>query len=301
MIYTLTLNPSIDYIMKLDEFLDGATNRSYKDKKYPGGKGIMVSKLLKNLGEDPINLGFVGGFTGDYIVKSLENLGVKEDFTKIEGQSRINVKLKYDTETEINAGGPDIKDDEINDFFKKLQKINDNDTLIISGAIPKSLSKDFYKRVLDTKKMEFTVDIAGEELLDCLPYNPLLVKPNIDELEAIFHTKIDDRNILEYAKKLQTLGAQNVIISLGKDGSMFLSDELILKANTIEGKLINSVGAGDSMVAGFVYGIKKGLSKTDAYKLAIACGTATAFSEDIASKEYVYEILEKVKVKDYGN
>lgn len=149
--------------------------------------------------------------------------------------------------------------------------------------------------------MEFTVDIAGEELLDCLPYNPLLVKPNIDELEAIFHTKIDDRNILEYAKKLQTLGAQNVIISLGKDGSMFLSDELILKANTIEGKLINSVGAGDSMVAGFVYGIKKGLSKTDAYKLAIACGTATAFSEDIASKEYVYEILEKVKVKDYGN
>lgn len=301
MIYTLTLNPSIDYIMKLDEFIDGATNRSYEDKKYPGGKGIMVSKLLKNLGEDPINLGFVGGFTGDYIVKSLENLGVKEDFTKIEGQSRINVKLKYDTETEINAGGPDIKDDEINDFFKKLQKINDNDTLIISGSIPKSLSKDFYKRVLDTKKMEFTVDIAGEELLDYLPYNPLLVKPNIDELEAIFHTKIDDRNILEYAKKLQTLGAQNVIISLGKDGSIFISDELNLKANSIEGNLINSVGAGDSMVAGFVYGIKKGLSKTDAYKLAIACGTATAFSEDIASKEYVYEILEKVEVKDYGN
>lgn len=158
-------------------------------------------------------------------MKSLENLGVKEDFTKIEGQFRINVKLKYDTETEINAGGPDIKDDEINDFFKKLQKINDNDTLIISGSIPKSLSKDFYKRVLDAKKMEFTVDIAGEELLDYLPYNPLLVKPNIDELEAIFHTKIDDRNILEYAKKLQTLGAQNVIISLGKDGSIFISDE----------------------------------------------------------------------------
>lgn len=166
-------------------------------------------------------------------MKSLENLGVKEDFTKIEGQFRINVKLKYDTETEINAGGPDIKDDEINDFFKKLQKFNDNDTLIISGSIPKSLSKDFYKRVLDTKKMEFTVDIAGEELLDYLPYNPLLVKPNIDELESIFHTKIDDRNILKYAKKLQTLGAQNVIISLGKDGSIFISDELNLKAYPI--------------------------------------------------------------------
>lgn len=301
MIYTLTLNPSIDYIMKLDQFMDGATNRSYEEKKYPGGKGIMVSKLLKNLGEDPINLGFVGGFTGDYIAKSLENLGVKEDFTKIEGQSRINIKLKYDTETEINAGGPDIKEEEINDFFKKLQKINDNDTLIISGSIPKSLSKDFYKRVLDAKKMEFTVDIAGEELLDYLSYNPLLVKPNIDELEAIFHTKIDDRNILEYAKKLQTMGAQNVIISLGKDGSIFISDELTLKANPIEGNFINSVGAGDSMVAGFVYGIKNGLSKKDAYKLAVACGTATAFSEDIASKEYVYEILEKVEVKDYGN
>ncbi|WP_262122364.1 1-phosphofructokinase [Anaerococcus sp. Marseille-Q5996] len=301
MIYTLTLNPSIDYIMKLDEFKDGATNRSYEEKKYPGDKGIIVSKLLKNLGEDPINLGFVGGFTGDYIVKSLENIGVKEEFTKIEGQSRINVKLKYDTETEINAGGPDIKEDEMVDFFEKLQKLNDNDTLIISGSIPKSLSKDFYKRVLDTKKIEFTVDIAGEELLDYLSYNPLLVKPNIDELEAIFHTKIDDRNILKYAKKLQTLGAQNVIISLGKDGSIFISDELNLKANSIESNLINSVGAGDSMVAGFIYGIKNGLSKKDAYKLAVACGTATAFSEDIASKEYVYEILEKVEVKDYGN
>ena len=301
MIYTLTLNPSIDYIMKLDEYKDGATNRSFEDNKFPGGKGIMVAKLLKNLGEDPVNLGFVGGFTGDFIIQSLNDLNIKEEFTKIDGQSRINVKLKYDVETEINAGVPVINKNEVDNFLEKISKLNEDDTLIISGSIPKSLGKDFYKEVLDTKKLEFTIDIAGKELLNYLSYKPLLVKPNIDELEEIFQTNIDDANILEYAKKLQELGARNVIISLGKDGSIFVSDEITLKANPIEGKLINSVGAGDSMVAGFVYGIKNGLSKTEAYKLAVACGTATAFSEDIASKELIYEILEKVEVKDYGN
>ncbi|WP_394018022.1 1-phosphofructokinase [Anaerococcus cruorum] len=301
MIYSLTLNPSIDYIMKLDEFKDGATNRSYEDKKFPGGKGIMVAKLLKNLGEDPINLGFIGGFTGSYIVDSLDKLGIKEEFTKIDGDSRINVKLKYDEETEINAGGPDINEDEINRFLEKISGLNDKDTLILSGSIPKSLGLDFYKKILDKKNIEFTIDIGGKELLDYLSYKPLLVKPNIDELEAIFETKIDDRNILTYAKKLYELGAQNVIISLGKDGSIFLSDDISLKAKPIEGKLINSVGSGDSMVGGFIYGIKNGLSKEKAYKLAVSCGTATAFSEDIASKDYIYEILEKVEVNEYGN
>lgn len=301
MIYTLTLNPSIDYFMKLDEFKDGATNRSYEDKKFPGGKGIMVAKILKNLGEDPINLGFIGGFTGAFIIDSLNKLGIKEDFTKIDGDSRINVKLKYDKETEVNAGGPDIKEKEIDEFLENISKLNQNDTLIISGSIPKSLDRDFYKKVLDEKNIDFTIDIAGKELLEYLSYKPLLVKPNIDELEAIFESKIDDNNILTYAKKLQELGAQNVIVSLGKDGSIFVSDDISLRAKPIEGKLINSVGAGDSMVGGFVYGIKNGLSKKEAYKLAVACGTATAFSEDIASKDYIYEILKKVEVNKYGN
>ena len=301
MIYTLTLNPSIDYIMRLDDFKEGLTNRSFEDKKFPGGKGIMVSKLLKNLGENPINLGFLGGFTGEFIKNSLEDLGIREDFTKIKGDSRINVKLKCQDETEINAGGPDIDDEEIASFLEKISSLTNGDILVMSGSIPQSLSKDFYKRILDTKNIDFTIDIAGNELLNYLKYKPLLVKPNIDELEAIFDTKIDDTNFLAYAKKLKQLGAQNVIVSMGKEGSIFISDDFTLKAEPIDGKLINSVGAGDSMVAGFIYGIKKGLSKKESYKLAVASGTATAFSEDIASKEFIYDILKKVEVKEFGN
>ncbi|MDU1828965.1 1-phosphofructokinase [Anaerococcus sp.] len=301
MIYTLTLNPSIDYIMRLYEYKDGFTNRSYEEMKFPGGKGIMVSKLLKNLGEDPINLGFIGGFTGEYIKSSLKDLGIKENFTFIEDDSRINVKLKYLSETEINAGGPFISDEEVNEFLDNISTLNSNDTLIISGSIPKSLDDNFYKQILDCNNVDFTIDVAGKELLDYLSYNPILVKPNIDELEMIFGEKIDKSNLLHYAKRLNDLGAQSVIISMGKDGSIFISEDLILKAEPIEGRLINSVGAGDSMVGGFVYGLKNGLSKKEAYKLAVACGTATAFSEDIAKKELIYEILKRVEVNGYGN
>ncbi|MDU2566113.1 1-phosphofructokinase [Anaerococcus sp.] len=301
MIYTLTLNPSIDYIMRLYEYKDGFTNRSYEEMKFPGGKGIMVSKLLKNLGEDPINLGFIGGFTGEYIKSSLKDLGIKENFTFIEDDSRINVKLKYRSETEINAGGPFISDEEVNEFLDNISTLNSNDTLIISGSISKSLDDNFYKQILDCNNVDFTIDVAGKELLDYLSYNPILVKPNIDELEMIFGEKIDKSNLLHYAKRLNDLGAQSVIISMGKDGSIFISEDLILKAEPIEGRLINSVGAGDSMVGGFVYGLKNGLSKKEAYKLAVACGTATAFSEDIAKKELIYEILKRVEVNGYGN
>ncbi|MDU2353745.1 MAG: 1-phosphofructokinase [Anaerococcus sp.] len=301
MIYTLTLNPSIDYIMRLYEYKDGFTNRSYEEMKFPGGKGIMVSKLLKNLGEDPINLGFIGGFTGEYIKSSLKDLGIKENFTFIEDDSRINVKLKYRSETEINAGGPFISDEEVNEFLDNISTLNSNDTLIISGSIPKSLDDNFYKQILDCNNVDFTIDVAGKELLDYLSYNPILVKPNIDELEMIFGEKIDKSNLLHYAKRLNDLGAQSVIISMGKDGSIFISEDLILKAEPIEGRLINSVGAGDSMVGGFVYGLKNGVSKKEAYKLAVACGTATAFSEDIAKKELIYEILKRVEVNGYGN
>lgn len=301
MIYTLTLNPSIDYIMRLYEYKDGFTNRSYEEMKFPGGKGIMVSKLLKNLGEDPINLGFIGGFTGEYIKSSLKDLGIKENFTFIEDDSRINVKLKYRSETEINAGGPFISDEEVNEFLDNISTLNSNETLIISGSIPKSLDDNFYKQILDCNNVDFTIDVAGKELLDYLSYKPILVKPNIDELEMIFGEKIDKSNLLHYAKRLNDLGAQSVIISMGKDGSIFISEDLILKAEPIEGRLINSVGAGDSMVGGFVYGLKNGLSKKEAYKLAVACGTATAFSEDIAKKELIYEILKRVEVNGYGN
>lgn len=302
MIYTLTTNPSIDYIMRIDEFTHGATLRSKASEMYPGGKGIMVSKLLKNLGDNPVNIGFLGGFTGDFIKNELEKLGIKESFTEIKGDSRINVKLKYQDETEINAEGPHIDEDEVENFFASLKEVKEDDLLVISGSLPKSLDKDFYKEVIRRISCKFTIDIANKEVLDYLKYKPVLVKPNKEELGRIFETKIEtDEEIISYAKKLIELGAENVIVSLGGEGSIFVDKDRVLKASPIEGKLVNSVGAGDSMVAGFVYGLSHDLSKKDAYKLAVASGTATAFSPDIGSKEKIDESLEKVEVKESGN
>lgn len=302
MIYTLTTNPSIDYIMRIDEFTHGATLRSKASEMYPGGKGIMVSKLLKNLGDDPVNIGFLGGFTGDFIKNELEKLGIKENFTEIKGDSRINVKLKYQDETEINAEGPHIGEDEVEKFFENLKDIKEDDLLVISGSLPKSLDKDFYKEVIGRISCKFTIDIANKEILDYLKYKPVLVKPNKEELGKIFETEIEtDEEIISYAKKLIELGAENVIVSLGGEGSIFVDKDMVLKAGPIEGKLVNSVGAGDSMVAGFVYGLSHDLSKEEAFKLAVASGTATAFSSDIGSKEKIDEILEKVEVKESGN
>ena len=302
MIYTLTTNPSIDYVMRLDEFCDGKTLRSTAEEKYAGGKGIMVAKILKNLGDDPINLGFLGGFTGEFIKKELARLEIKENFTRVAPDTRINVKLKYETETEINAQGPDITKEEIEDFYKKLEDINKDDYLIISGSLPKSLGSDFYKEVIEKTGCKFSIDIANKEVLDYLKYKPVLIKPNEEELANIFETEISSEDdLIKYAKKLNSLGAKNVIVSLGKDGSIFVDDKNIYKADAIKGELINSVGAGDSMVGGFIYAISKGYDKLDAYKLAIACGTATAFSPDIASRKKIEEMSKKVEVKEIGN
>lgn len=302
MIYTLTLNPSIDYVLKIDKFEDGQTLRSNTEEKYPGGKGIMVSKLLKNLGEKSVNIGFLGGFTGDFIRKKLNDLGIEEDFTRIEDDSRINVKLKYETETEINAQGPQITEEEIEEFLNYLDQLQEDDFVIISGSIPKSLGDDFYRvivNLLEMNNVRFALDTSGKKLFKLSSYKPFLVKPNKDELSEIFEDKIDsDEKIVKYARKLIDQGAENVIVSLGKDGSMFIDSNVVYKAKPIEGKLINSVGSGDSMVAGYIYGYMKGFSKLDSYKLAIACGSATAFSPDIAEKELIDEIFKKVEVKE---
>lgn len=303
MIYTLTLNPSIDYVIKIDQFSDGETLRSNSEEKYPGGKGIMVSKLLKNLGENSINIGFLGGFTGDFIRKKLNDLGIEEDFTRIEDDSRINVKLKYETETEINAQGPKITEEEIEEFLNYLDQLQEDDFVIISGSIPKSLGDDFYRVVvnlLEMNNVRFALDTSGKKLFKLSSYKPFLVKPNKDELSEIFDDEIDsDKKILKYARKLIDQGAENVIVSLGKDGSMFIDSNIVYKARPIEGKLINSVGSGDSMVAGYIYGYMKGLSKLDSYKLAVSCGSATAFSPDIAEKELIDEIFKKVDVEEW--
>lgn len=303
MIYTLTLNPSIDYVLRIDEFLDGETLRSNSEEKYPGGKGIMVSKLLKNLGENSINIGFLGGFTGDFIRKKLNDLKIAEDFTRIEDDSRINVKLKYETETEINAQGPQITEEEIEEFLNYLDQLQEDDFVIISGSIPKSLGDDFYRvivNLLEMNNVRFALDTSGKKLYKLSSYKPFLVKPNKDELSEIFEDKIDsDEKIVKYARKLIDQGAENVIVSLGKDGSIFVDNSVTYKAKPIEGKLINSVGSGDSMVAGYIYGYMKGFSKLDSYKLAVSCGSATAFSPDIAEKELIDEIFKKVEVEEW--
>ncbi|EGC83283.1 1-phosphofructokinase [Anaerococcus hydrogenalis] len=302
MIYTLTLNPSIDYVLRIERFDDGQTIRSKSEEKYPGGKGIMVSKLLKNLGAKSINIGFLGGFTGEFIKNKLENLGIDQEFTKISDDSRINVKLKYDTETEINAQGPQIKEEEIEEFLNYLDNLNEDDFVVISGSIPKSLGDDFYRvivNLLEMNNVRFALDTSGKKLFNLSAYRPFLVKPNKDELGEIFEDSIDsDEKIIKYARKLIDQGAENVIVSLGKDGSIFVDNNMAYKAKPIEGKLINSVGSGDSMVAGYIYGYMRGLSKIDSYKLAIACGSATAFSPDIAEKNLIYQILEKVEVEE---
>lgn len=301
MIYTITTNPAIDYILRFDKFEDGATIRAKEDEKYPGGKGIMASKILHNLGEKSVNLGFVGGFIGEYIANSIKELGLFENFVRIKENSRINVKLKYDKETEINAKGPHISKEEVEKFFDSLEGVDKGDIIVISGSLPYSLDEDFYKKVIEKSEASFTIDIADKKLLDYLTYKPLLVKPNEEELGKIFQTEITEDNLVTYARKLNDLGAQNVIVSLGAKGSIFVDENHAYRAKPIDGKLVNSVGAGDSMVGGFVYGCVNNLSKVDAYKLAVACGSATAFSPDIAEKDMIDEILKKVEVEEIGN
>lgn len=301
MIYTISLNPSIDYIMRIDDFNHGKTLRSTSESKITGGKGIMVSKLLKKLGQDSINLGFLGGFTGEFISDSLKSMDIKEDFIRIADDTRINVKLKYGDETEINAGGPEISAEESQKFLQQVKELPEDSILIMSGSAPRNLGAGYYKEIISHTKSDFTIDISGKEVLQYLEYRPILIKPNIDELAEIFAREIDVDNVWIYAKKLNELGARNVIVSMGGDGSIFVDENQALRAYPIEGKLVNSVGAGDSMVGGFIHGLSSGMTKEEAYKLAIACGTATAFSEDIGSREKIEEILKLVKVEKYGN
>lgn len=301
MIYTITTNPAIDYILRFDKFEDGSTIRADEDEKYPGGKGIMASKILNNLGEKSVNLGFVGGFIGEYIANSIKDLGLEEKFVRIKENSRINVKLKYDHETEINAKGPKISKEEVEKFYSSIDEVNKEDIIVISGSLPYSLDKDFYKKVIEKTRANFTIDIADKKLLDYLSYKPLLVKPNEEELGILFETEINDNNLVKYAKKLNDLGTKNVIVSLGAKGSIFVDEYEAYRAKPISGKLINSVGAGDSMVGGFVYGIVNNFDKIDAYKLAVACGSATAFSPDIADRDMINEVLNKVEVEKIGN
>lgn len=300
MIYTVTLNPSIDYIISVENIKEGYVNRSSYEKVLPGGKGINVSRVLKNLGVKSCALGFVGGFTGKYIEDFLKKEGIENDFIEIEEKiSRINVKIKLEKETEINACGPEIEDVYIKKFFEKIDLIKNDDIVVLAGSIPSILGKDFYKKIivkLYSKDIKIIVDAEKESLLNTLEYKPFLIKPNNHELGEIFNKELKrEEEIIDCAKELQKLGAQNVLVSLGaKGGIMICEDGNIFKTNAPAGKLVNSTGAGDSVVAGFIEEFEKSGDYKKAFLKGICAGSASAFSEELATKEEIYNLYKKI-------
>lgn len=296
MIYTVTFNPALDYILKVDNIDFGKTNRSFDEEIYVGGKGINVSIVLKNLGMENKCLGFCGGFVGKEILRVLESFGCDCDFIELEENSRINVKIKSHKETEINAQGPNISKQNIEDLFLKLNKLKDGDTLVLAGSIPSTLPSNIYEKIqenLKDKNIKIVIDATKDLLINSLKYKPFLIKPNKDELNEIFNVKIkNDEDLLVYSKKLKELGAKNVIVSLGKDGAFFLDENNIsYKLEAPKGNLVNSVGAGDSMVAGFIFGFEKFKDYEKAFKYSVATGSATAFSSWLAQEKTVNEIF----------
>lgn len=299
MIYTVTLNPSIDYVVRLDSLVTGITNRTTSEEYYFGGKGINVSCVLAELDLESTAFGFVAGFTGEAIEKGIRNDKIITDFIKLEkGISRINIKIKAGEETEINCQGPHIEENELLRLLNKVDRINDGDTLVIAGNVPNTMPDDVYERILErikNKKVRIVVDATKKLLLNSLKYKPFLIKPNRQELSEIFETEVrTEADIEKYAKELQKLGAQNVLISLGGDGAMLI-DEFgeKHKQGVLKEKVINTVGSGDSMVAGFIAGYEKEHSYPYALKLGSACGNATAFLSGLATKEKINELLKK--------
>ncbi|OOM73373.1 1-phosphofructokinase [Clostridium sp. BL-8] len=300
MINTITLNPSLDYIVKVDSFKVDFLNRTEEEKIYAGGKGINVSIVLKNLGIENTALGYIAGFTGDEILRKIKSHGVNCDFIKLRnGFSRINVKLKSDGETEINGSGPQITKQDLEALYDKLSSLSKGDYLILSGSIPNSVPDDIYEDIMSSlldKEVEFIVDATKDLLLNVLKYRPFLIKPNHHELAEMFNVELkNDEDIIKYGKKLQEMGAKNVLISMAGDGAILLPEtgEPMKKA-VPKGKLKNSVGAGDSMVAGFLCGYLKTEDIYEAFKMGIATGSASAFSEELATKEEVYSLLKQI-------
>lgn len=299
MIYTVTLNPSIDYVVRLESLVTGITNRTTSEEYYFGGKGINVSCVLAELDLESTAFGFVAGFTGEAIEKGIRNDKIITDFIKLEkGISRINIKIKAGEETEINCQGPHIEENELLRLLNKVDRINDGDTIVIAGNVPNTMPDDVYERILERikgKKVRIIVDATKKLLLNSLKYKPFLIKPNRQELSEIFETEVStEADIEKYAKELQKLGAQNVLISLGGDGAMLI-DEFgeKHKQGVLKEKVINTVGSGDSMVAGFIAGYEKEHSYPYALKLGSACGNATAFLSGLATKEKINELLKK--------
>ena len=300
MIYTITFNPALDYISQVNNFEIGKINRTEKEKILPGGKGLNVSTVLKNLGIKSTALGFIAGFTGEELKRNIEQRGIKTDFIKVKkGITRINVKISSKEETALNGNGPDIATEDINELLDKIEQINSKDTVILAGNIPKCINNDIYEIIckkLEQNKVRFIVDATKELLMNVLKYKPFLIKPNKEELEETFKEKIETKeDIIVHAKKLQEMGAQNVLISLGGEGAILVTKEnKEYFLNAPKGKVLNTVGAGDSMVAGFIAGYEKSGEFEYAFKMGVATGSASAFSMNLATAEEVANLLKEI-------
>lgn len=300
MIYTVTFNPSLDYIVSVDEFKLGLTNRTSSELLLPGGKGINVSMILTNLGIESTALGFVAGFTGDEIIRRVEKIGVRSDFIRIEeGISRINVKLKSIDGTEINGMGPDISSEKTEELMKKLDVLDEGDVLVLAGSIPASMPDDIYSRILkrlEGKGVTFVVDATGELLLNVLKYHPFLIKPNNHELGDLFGVELKTRKeVVPYGRKLQEMGAKNVLISMAGEGAVLVAEDgSVYDTPAPKGVLVNAVGSGDSMVAGFTAGWMEKKDYRHAFYMGVAAGSASAFSEYLATKDEIMELYQKI-------
>lgn len=300
MIYTVTFNPSLDYIVTVDDFILGRVNRTRNEIIYPGGKGINVSMVLENLGHKSCALGFMAGFTGQEIVRLLEQKGISSDFIHVgKGMSRINVKLRSHQESEINGQGPEIEESDIRCLYDQLDSLEQGDVLVLAGSIPDVMPADSYKRIMERLKdrgISIVVDATKDLLVNVLSYHPFLVKPNNHELGEIFGVTLENtEDILIYARKLQEMGARNVLVSRAKDGAVLLTEEGIhFESLPPEGKVVNSVGAGDSMVAGFLAGYRETGDYENAFYMGLCCGSASAFSEELATREEVLGLLKQM-------
>lgn len=301
MIYTVTLNPSLDYIISVENLGLGSVNRTTKERINPGGKGINVSLVLQNLGYDSIALGFQAGFTGKEFLRQLKEEKIRSDFIEVkEGISRINVKIRSREESEINGMGPVIKEAEIEKFYEKLDQLRDGDILILAGSIPSSLPETMYRDIMERllgKKIRVIVDAAGRLLVNVLKCHPFLVKPNNHELGEIYGVSLKTREeVVPYAKKMQKEGAGNVLVSMAGEGAVLLTEDgKVFQAEAPEGTVRNSVGAGDSMVAGFVAGYLASGDYEKAFHMGVCAGSASAFSEGMATKELVENLLKDMR------
>lgn len=299
MIYTVTLNPSLDYIVSVEDFKLGRTNRTGSELMLPGGKGINVSTVLKNLGVENTALGFVAGFTGDEIVRRLEVMGVQTGFIRLsEGFSRINFKLKSLEGTEINGQGPQIREKDVERLMEQLKQMKEGDTLFLAGSIPASMSDDTYRNImkgLKDRRLRIVVDATGDLLLKVLEYRPFLIKPNHHELGEIFGVELQPGEaVIPYGRKLQEMGAENVLISMaGAGAALIAEDGSVYMAPAPKGELKNGVGAGDSMVAGFMAGWMERQDYEYAFRMGVAAGSASAFSENLATGNEIREVYER--------